>query len=219
MKNIIHPNGSIENLGCTKYTESCSERAYFDERINTRVSTPPCCRKQVLDIFEHISTELQRFNVSHLLVFGSIIGWVRNKQMVPYDRDLDVIVDNRFWKSEQLALFLKRLSNLYDHEFVFKDNGTKLWVVNNSINKHAVDIWPYYKSIEKVSDTEIITIPHRDWKTQYAENIFPTQRVAFHGILTYIPNNPEAYVNVQYGQDAWKKELTCKIIEDGKCVT
>ena len=34
----------------------------------------------------------------------------------------------------------------------------------------------------------------------------------------HIPNDPEAYLNEEYGKGNWERELSCQTIVNGKCL-
>ena len=219
MKQIVHQNGTVQNLGCTKFTKRCNETAFYDNAFDVRVNTPPCCRKNIIDMFRHITVELERLHVSYVLSFGAVIGWMRNKKMIPYDQDLDIIVDKSFWNSTLYWDFLHRLNTEYGHTYTIRDNGKKIWIMYSSNNSNSIDVWPYTITSKEQNKCPTVMIPHFYWKEQPIENIFPAQFVQFENITTYIPRKPKAYLDLTYGKNRWEKELDCKKVQDGKCLS
>ena len=190
----------------------CQEAAHYDNSSGIRINTPPCCRKKVIDIFKHVTEELQRLNVTHMLSYGGVIGWVRSQKMIAYDSDLDIIIENTFWKSETFWSFLKRINILYGHMYEFRDNDFKIKIQYSQDNKIYIDIWPYLIENGKLGIYNFITV------LQPVQNIFPLQHVLFEDGMTFLPNDPINYLNTQYG-DNWRTELTCKRRKDSHCIS
>ena len=190
----------------------CKEASHYDNSSGIRINTPPCCRKKSIDIFKHVTEELQRLKVTHMLSHGGVIGWVRSKKMIPYDNDLDIIVENNFWKSETFWSFLKGINLLYGHVYVFRDNNLKIWIQYSQANKNIIDIWPY-----NIEDGKL-GIYNYDTVLQPVQNIFPLQHGLFEDIVTYLPNDPINYLKTEYGEN-WRTELTCKRKQGRNCIS
>ena len=212
IKQIIHRNGSKENRGCTKYTAMCQQGPYYDISNNIRINTPPCCRRKAIEIYKHVTEELQRLNVTHMLSFGGVLGWVRSRKMVPYDSDLDIIVENTFWKSGSFWSFLKRINILYGHTYELKDRDLKMWIQYSEFNNVTMDIWPYQIKNGNLAIYNFAAV------LQPVGNIFPLQQGLFENKMTYLPNDPINYLRTQYGEN-WRTELTCKRKEERNCVS
>ena len=211
VKRIIYSDGTIQNLGCTKHTTQCKEKAHYDKKRNLRINTPPCCLQNLQEVFQQTTRELQDLNVKHLLVFGGVIGWIRNKGIIPYEEDLDLWIDGTFWKSERMEQFRKTLSKSYGLETMYKQGGDRLWILYSKKNYIGLGVWPY-----KIGET--ISYPYPGGKRHPYNNIFPLKYVNFSGIPTYIPNNPEGFCDIVYGKGKWEDELNCTSHSDRKCI-
>ena len=214
IKYILYTNGSVVNLGCTKSTNSCKEIPHFDYKFKLRVNTPPCCRKKILKLFEHLTIELQRLRVEHFLIFDGVIGWARNKNIVPYGTALYLVIDGTFWKSKRMTFLMEALLRMHGHASEFRDNMKQWRISYSKQNNNHLDIWPY--SYDNRSKN--VKVPHFAWVQQPGDYIFPLRNVNFSGIQTFIPSNPEAYLNNQYGIGNWEMELSCKYFVAGRCV-
>nr|XP_047122654.1 uncharacterized protein LOC124806095 isoform X2 [Hydra vulgaris] len=213
VKRIIHNNGSVENHGCTKKTPQCREKAFFNFKLMKRINTPPCCREKVLKILYHFTNKLKLLHVSHMLAFGSVLGWARNGKMIPYDNDIDLIIDKTFWNTTLFFDVLKILEIKHGHRTFFADKGLKLTIRFSKINGNTIDVWPF--EIKKHEEIVAVEVPHNDWIKQPLENLFPEQYVNFDNIMTFIPRDPERYLNILYKD--WKSELDCSYIVNNKC--
>ncbi|XP_012553899.2 uncharacterized protein LOC105843286 [Hydra vulgaris] len=214
VKRIIHKNNTIENCGCTKHTTQCNESAYFNNALMKRVNTPPCCREKLLEILNTFSRELQILHVPHMLAFGAVLGWARYGKMIPYDRDIDLIIDKSFWNTTLFFDTLRKIERINGHKSKFEDNGKKLCITYSAINQNLIDIWPF-EIIKRVGKCPEVSIPHYFWKLQPLENLFPERYVRFENIMTYVPRDPHRYLNTLYKN--WKKELDCSYKKENKC--
>ena len=82
--------------------------------------------------------------MSNVIIFGGLIGYVRNRKMIPYDNDLDLMVDGKFWNNSEFNSTIAALSENHEHECIYRDNGLKLTVYYSKKNKVGIDIWPFY---------------------------------------------------------------------------
>lgn len=213
VKRIILANGTIISKGCTRQTQKCREHSYFNWKLNERINSPPCCLQHVVDIFRNTANLLDKYGGMYFLFAGGLIGWYRNRSIVPYDHDLDVIVDLDFWKSRN---FKKVLTNLEKNKgyFVKKLSWNKIKIYYSKTNHNFIDLWPFGRHGEDEIKIKSSTI-----KIQKLENILPLRRSTFEGFKIWVPKNPEAALNLEYGK-GWETELTCKKIgKYGNCKT
>lgn len=181
----------------------------------------------MITMVKHISHELNRLNVTHFFAYGIVIGWFRYKDIVPYDRDFDLLIDGAFYQSKRMDDFLKDIKDKYGHESRLTEAQRvtqnkvlklKINVFLSKLNKVSGDIWPY--DIINKDKKRIVRLSRYHWsaKDQPYENIFPLQCVLFHGFLMYIPNKVKEYLALQYGKNGYQKEMTCKKVYDTMCV-
>lgn len=135
----------------------CGEAQHFSTTYKIRINTPPCCLKGLLTTLDHLCREFDRAGVSHILVFGGVIGWVRNREIIPYESDLDLILDKRFWKSPLMLHLMQRMRDLYGHVIVLTENDTKMVIRYSKTNALRIDAWPYEEKF--VHDTQMLNIP------------------------------------------------------------
>eukprot|EP00795_Rhopilema_esculentum_P013945 gene13945-4902_t len=211
VKRITFRDGEILNIGCNNKTDACKEGPFYDFKMEKRINTPPCCRSHVLNMFMRVTEELQNLNISHCMISGGVIGWVRNRKMVPYDRDLDLIIDVNFWNSTQFWLIFKRLHNKYGYVPDLVESF-KLKLYLSTKNKNNIDIWAYW-----LSDGEL-SIAYNRFKEQDTATMLPFQNAPFEWFYTYLPANPIKYLSKQYGREVWRPEKQCMVRnEEGDC--
>lgn len=211
-KRIIYPNKTIRNLGCTKHTHSCSQGAHFDTKRNIRINTTPCCIAILLEMLEIITKGFQRLKIPHMLCGGAVLGWARNKQMVPYDNDLDMLINGSFWRTPAMLTFLKDLSEKYGFVTHWRSDNESFSIFYSKTNGNGIDFWSYRFKGEKIHVINNVS-PDYDYST-----ISPPRPVKFSGISTYVPNDPQRHNDETYGKGKWERELNCKKTYGRKCI-
>ena len=214
VKRIILANGTSIYKGCNKYSKKCRDHSYFDKKLKIRINTPPCCLKHTLDIFKDVTQRLADFKASYFLFGGGLIGWYRNRSPVPYDHDLDVIIDLKFWKSDQFKDLLSKLEIKHGY-YVKKITWNKIKVYLSKKNHNFIDLWPF-----TTRGKSHVRIKSHVWKIHRLENILPLQQTNFAGLNILVPKNPAATLDLEYGKGKWEHELTCKNVgKFGNCIT
>ena len=82
VKQIVHANKTVENLGCTKRTKMCDDGPYFDTIRNIRVDSPPCCMRNTKYVLKTVTTDLKRAGIPHMLFGGAVLGRVSHSLSV-----------------------------------------------------------------------------------------------------------------------------------------
>ena len=83
-------------------------------------------------------------------------------------------------------------------------------------NHNGVDIWPWYDNVQG----DIVYIAKDYYVPRYdvpRSLVFPLKPVNFEGFDTFVPGDPEGYVEWQYGKD-WRTEKNCTVVNDSNCV-
>ena len=219
LKRISYTNGTTSNRGCTAQTKMCKEHAHFDKVLNVRIDTPPCCMHHILTVCENFSKELRKHDVLHSVIYGAVLGFVRNKKMTPYDHDLDLMVDGKFWRTNLFYKVVKDLDTLYGHKVTYHGTRSKtnILIHYSSVNDNAVDVWPFYENTK--DNIRMISIPHHNGMRVPYSTMFPAKLVEISGIKANFPNNSTSYVLKIYGEEAIKNLLTCKTMDGANCLT
>jgi len=98
----------------------------------------PCCQDLLKIIFRTFNDEMNNRGLKYLIEGGAVVGWWRNKQMVPYDVDLDFLVTLDVWISSQF----KKVTNdiAWKHKMcVWWRDKFWLTIYYKGMN---VDLWP-----------------------------------------------------------------------------
>ena len=214
LKWIIYPNKSIENRGCTRHTPACRPSAHFDYRHKIRINTPPCCKAKLLEILKIITQGFQRLNIPHILFGGAVIGWIRYGGFIPYDEDLDILVDGgKHWRSKAFLKFIDETKQKYGFKYTWRKDMKSFSIDYSSKNDNGIGFW----AMQTIKGGKV-RIPNDENRDQPYSNIYPPRKVNFRGIATFVPNNPRLFCDIRYGKGKWQKKFQCKKLHGRKCV-
>jgi len=213
VKRIVFANNTEVYRGCRQQEHRCGVAPYFDRKLQKRINTPPCCLKHIIEIFRTFTNLIKKFGGTYFLFGGGLIGWYRNRKIVPYDHDLDVIVAMDFWKTKRFKLFLRELETKHGYHVKWM-SWNKIKIYYSKTNHNFIDVWPFSRR-----GKHEIRIKSRSWKVHNASQVLPLKKSTFEGFLVWLPRDPESILTKEYG-NGWRNELTCKKIgKYGNCKT
>ena len=212
VKRIVFANKTAIYRGCTSRTHKCGYLPYFDNKLKARINAPPCCRRHVIEIFRNFAKRMEEYSGRYFLFGGGLIGWYRNRSVVPYDHDLDILVDLNFWRSSRFESMLRKLKREHGH-FIKKKSWNKVKIYYSKLNHNFIDLWPFSRK-----GKDKIRINSSQWKIHNFTHVLPLKKSSFEGIKIWTPHDPEAMLTAEYGK-SWRTELTCKKVgKFGNCL-
>ena len=213
---ILHSNGSVEYPDCRNDKYPCAPSsllaAHFDKDLNMRINSSPCCRKQNIDVTQHMARVFDRFNITYLLVGGAVIGLERDGgYYVPYDTDLDVGVDVNDYDN-----LIKAIPELQKPGYIFKwvtnekekaryESEGRKWYMVGCVNSRC-HTGPGIAVYSREGDNIIAKTP--PWTYPVSMTIPPIRRM-FEGMEMSFPKEPRKYLDFVYGKGKWEKPLQC----------
>ena len=150
------------------------------------------------------------------MLYGGVLGYARNKQMTPYDHDLDMMIEKKHWDSELFKQILTTLNSKFGHIAKRIWSNTQMHIVFSKTNFNTMDVWPF-EIKTRANGKKYIYIYHFENVEQDYETIFPLKLDNLSGIETYFPRDSLKYATLQYGVNAITHELTCKKLDGGNC--
>ena len=210
VKQMVLVNGTMVNLGCTKYTKKCKEGPHFDTKRDIRINMPPCCLDKYIQMLKIVSTELRKLRIPHMMISGGVIGWLRNGKIIPYDADLDVIVNGTYWRSPAMLKLLDSLSKEHGYVQVWSSNKESFGLETSKQNTQGLGLWSYrlMKGNSRKIHIDFYGFPDVDYGI-----LNPPRAVTFEGVETFIMNDPVPLLDKEYGKGKWEFELSCKRID------
>ena len=122
---------------------------------------------------------MQKANVTYFLTAGSLIGSLRHHGVIPWDSDIDVLVNT----SEKLKIN-ETLNSVPDGNFYLSRKWNGLW--RYYLAGAFIDLWFYDDYPNIIEDT---------WRDRYNKaNIFPLVRRPFGNRFFWTPCNPTKHL-------------------------
>jgi phosphorylcholine metabolism protein LicD len=186
--------------------------------------TPDLHLNLIMSLVHLVGSCLDQHKIKWWAEGGTLLGAVRHKNIIPWDDDADIGVENRYWR--KILPALETINNvtismdnqnyeikvLNTTESLIKVYIPNLWVNtiegNRIIGTPTLDIFRY-----RINDdiVELYDIQNREKFPnsffRYNE-LFPLKEHQFGKITVRVANDPMPYVQRLYGIDCLKK---CKI--------
>jgi phosphorylcholine metabolism protein LicD len=173
-------------------------------------------KNDAIELLSETIKILDEFNINYFLISGTLLGHVRHNGFIPWDDDIDIIVD------QSILVKLPLIFKKYQHKFVFinKENfliklcfKNKVSRINkNCFNRYLLNPfdkynWPFIdlfiyteKQIQINPFGQSITALHFFMKNWNKSAFFPPLKVNFEGIENVcIPAIPHYFLKINYG--------------------
>jgi phosphorylcholine metabolism protein LicD len=167
-------------------------------------------QKQVaINLLRAVTQMLDEEGLTYFLISGTLLGYVRHNDFIPWDDDIDLIVERRVF---DMLPQLKAKHNEVFH-FICADYMTYLKVSCKQqgrvipgeqglkhdfcLDKMVENRWPFVDLFAyDVQKDGSLRFFHQNWDPK---QFFPSQRVAFHEMEVSIPANPDHFLQANYG--------------------
>jgi phosphorylcholine metabolism protein LicD len=172
---------------------------------------------------------LDEYQINYFLISGTLLGYVRHNDFIPWDDDIDLIVDKTIIDKLPIiyAQYNKELTFINKQNFLIKTCFKK----DDNLQIKNINIKNFDKYIlgDNESNIDTYTFPFIDLfvyndnqhqneniyknknenknKLEFFNKIweinefFPPNKVLFNGILVSIPNNPDYFLKINYGSN------------------
>ncbi|CAL1528792.1 unnamed protein product, partial [Lymnaea stagnalis] len=199
---ILH-NNITRFYGCDKDKPRCFGTIVNDmpDYLYEGRWTPPCCLKALRETAKHVFTTLENCHVRYWLEGGSLLGAVRQKDIIPWDYDVDIGIYREDLSKCGALVDTKNGAYTDDLGFVWEKavEGKFYRVQYSAVNHLHVDIYPFYsKHGVMTKDTWLLT--HRQ-DVEFPERfLLPLTKIEFAGVMTYAPNNVKEFLEYKFGE-------------------
>ena len=187
-------------------TKSLKVKNFFSSELGFGVYKPLANKllKETVNI-------LNEFNISYFLISGTLLGYVRHNDYIPWDDDIDLMLEKKSYFSNIFKIVEKYGNNLtfilkdnYVGKICFKNEGIQInknYWDKDSLQKGRKLMFPFIDLFFYTEEDECKNIEfyHKKWKV---EEFFPLQKVIFNEIENItIPKNPHYFLERNYGKD------------------
>jgi len=108
---------SCRSPRCDRNTSACSRTA--ERSLRTPYG---CCSDYMLLMLKDITEWLDQQHIPYFITYGTLLGAVRENDIIPYTQDMDIVVDRAYWP--QLQRGIEALENFGGRRYLF---GVDQW--------------------------------------------------------------------------------------------
>jgi hypothetical protein len=159
-------------------------------------------KKIAINLLQLVINILNEFNIPYCLISGTLLGYMRHNDFIPWDDDIDLLVDSIIIKK------MKDIIKKYDNILNFNENSTTIFVYfKDKIDGYN---WPVIDLFKFTYDSpQTINFFGKSW---IKNNFFPVNTVLFLNINAAIPNNPTYFLDINYSNDSLTMLVSNKYI-------
>lgn len=191
--------------GCSKRTARCFGSVYenMPDFLYEGRWTPPCCLKNLRETAAHVFQVLESYNIRYWLEGGSLLGAIRNGDIIPWDYDVDIGVYQE--DLIKLSIFMASTDNAIVDErgFVWEKaiEGDFYRVQFSKTNRLHVDIFPFYSRNGTMTKNTWFESHPQD--CEFPEHFLqPLERYSFAAANPFGPNNARKFLELKFGVGA-----------------
>lgn len=166
-------------------------------------------KKVAVDLLEIVTNILDEYKIDYFLISGTLLGYVRHNDFIPYDDDMDLIVSsdikdklNDIYEKYNSKITLLRKDEII--KICFKDkvynlDSFKIWS-SNALNKKDSYFWPFIDLFifNYSKDKKCLIFFKKEWNVA---EFFPKEQKEFNDIIVSIPKNPDYFLSKNYGSN------------------
>jgi len=177
---------------CNKNTNWCFTNKYDTPNIGYRYNQYPlfkCCYNNNIYLLKKLHEATKLYNINLFLVWGTLMGCLRNNRIIPWDSDCDLgICDDDIDDFHKAIPFLNRYGK------ITTKNGHYLYEFSEK-NKIHVDIFVFRKK----NKSNKIYYSYSNYNI-LQETFKPFKKGIFENMDFLIPNQSEKYIEEFYGK-------------------
>jgi len=200
-QNILH---SEKNLLTKKYLTSKFPGEEHHSFLPFKARPDKLIAKNIKGMIDIEKLFFNTFNLELYLMYGTLLGAIRDNNFIPDDNDIDFSYVSKFHTEEEIKKEVTDIAWVLRHQGLLvkcHNNGGQLRV-SSLDKKTVVDVWTSW-----IENNEYHIIPRR--KIGNKNDIFPLIKKQFKGHEFNIPNNSEKILDTMYVD--WKHPISKKL--------
>lgn len=160
-------------------------------------------KKIALSNLLEITDSLRKYNVTHWITDGTLLGYYREGDFITHDTDTDIGVMYSTFSKSALDSILSKGFKLV-HIFGEPNNSLELAFTKSGVK---TDIFFFYEKGDKLYHSAFTDLSHRGYtRIDYSYNKFGVSEVDFLGYKFYAPDNIIDFIVTKYGEN-WKTPI------------
>jgi tetratricopeptide (TPR) repeat protein len=153
-------------------------------------------KKAAMKALGNVSKTFQQLGLQFFLTSGTLLGFVRNYDFIDHDLDIDLGI---LGDSNIEIIKNKLVENGFEFKCYFGKKGESL-EYRFFYDGIQVDLFCYY---DEGSKCYLAACDNKGKTYKYYQDKFKILETIFYNVPVGIPNNPEKYLETQYGKD-WR---------------
>jgi hypothetical protein len=170
-----------------KRTRKRLSGAFGPGRPKQQSTAEPFDRRAAVAL-EELSTEFEKAGLEAFLISGTLLGYLREGKLISWDKDIDVGVFADAHEVAEIERVFDQAESFSVRRLDFHSNRLRV----DHANRVMVDIFPHFPGPDGL-------IWHDGATTRWWNSPFGLKEIEFLGKRMYIPDNPERYLDENYG--------------------
>lgn len=214
---LEHGESTLNWLGCTKLSAPCPFNLYVN-RLG--LNTAPCCKEHLITLCLYVDRCLTDLGVTHWMEGGTLLGAVREGGLLAWEDDVDISIlldENTTWDALARSLLHRASTDGYAIEIFAKHELISIgfdrrapWPFGYERNRLRgelrVDMSTYREGIS--GNKRVLERFTKKARMPATENgkfgvpydlVMPTSQLPVFGGAVFAPNDPDAYLQLLYG--------------------
>lgn len=205
LKKVITEKGTTEWYGCSRDIPRCFGSIIIDSMPSYLYEgrwTPPCCLSNLRRTAKHVFNCLDDAGVRYWLEGGSLLGAMRNGDILPWDHDVDIGIYREDIKRCMWLQKAKSKPVIDSKGFVWEKatEGNFFRIHFSKINRIHVNIFPFYvRNGTMTKDSWFTGHKNMEFSDRF---LHPMSSIEFLGRHVPSPNNIRDFLELKYGKGA-----------------
>lgn len=163
---------------------------------------------QLIDMLKFTLDIFEKNDIKYCLMFGSLLGCIRDGKIIEWDDDIDLIV---FFEDREKLIRLTKIKMKYN----IRQVNIGFRIIKNNLDAFPfIDLFFYkkyddiYKPITQYYNDKYIDFISENINTNIKENqLFPFNKAIFEGLNVNIPYKSIQILKKRYGKDCIKNKI------------